>query len=281
MRTIQKQSRHDQVFFFGIQTLSVFWILLFLALMVVLIQQSLPLFEGLGFRTLLGEEWNPAKKIFGLQAPLYGTLITSFGSVVIAAPLSIAFALMVNQITKSWLAFLMTFVVDMLAAIPSVVYGLWGVYVLIPWVREVIEIPLLNRGWVEGPAYGPGLLSSSLILALMIMPTMTSVIREIFKSVPALQKESALALGATRWEMMKIAILAPSKNGIMGGVMLGFARAFGETMAVTMLIGNRNEIQTSLLGIGQTLSSLLANEYSEASDPVHLGALAAVSLVLL
>ena len=172
----------------------------------------------------------------------------------------------------------------MLAAIPSVVYSLWGIFVLAPWLRTQVE-PRLTSGlgflpFFQGPAYGIGMLAAGIILAIMITPTISSVAREIFKTIPRSQREAVLALGATRWEMMRLAVLSASRSGIWGGVILGLGRALGETMAVTMVIGNRAEISASLLAPGQTMASVIANEYGEASSALHSAALVEIGLTL-
>jgi phosphate transport system permease protein len=183
---------------------------------------------------------------------------------------------------------LVSFLIEMLAAIPSVVYGLWGLFVLVPLVRESLEpwlathtesIPFLSP-FFSGPRYGVGMLSASLVLSVMILPTIASVCREIFRAVPDHQREAALALGATRWESIRLSVLHPSLPGIVGAVVLGLGRAIGETMAVTMVIGNRAQIVASILAPGQTMASVIANEYAEASGSLHLAALAEVGLVL-
>jgi phosphate transport system permease protein len=176
------------------------------------------------------------------------------------------------------------FLVQMLAAIPSVVYGLWGVFVLAPWLRVSIE-PFLSKHlgflpFFQGAPYGVGMLAAGIILAIMITPTVSSISREVFSAIPRSQREAALALGATRWEMMRIAVLRSSKAGVIGAIMLGLGRALGETMAVTMVIGNRASISASLFAPSQTMASVLANEYAEATSDIHLSALAAIGFSL-
>ena len=221
---------------------------------------------------------------FGALPVVYGTLVSSFLAVLLAAPISIGVALFLTELAPSWLARPVGFLVEMLAAIPSVVYGLWGIFVLAPLLRTTVQ-PALAKSLghfplFEGPPLGVGMMAAGVILAIMIIPTIATLSREVFLAIPAIQRENALALGATRWEMMQIAVLKTARSGILGAIILGLGRALGETMAVTMLIGNRAEISASLLAPGQTMSSLLANEYAEASGELHLSALLEVGLLL-
>jgi len=222
--------------------------------------------EGLGFIT--GSVWDPVAENFGVLPVIYGTLMTSLLALLIAAPTAIAVAIGLNEILPRKLGSMLGILIELLAAIPSVVYGLWGVFVLVPWVRTHVG------------GYGIGLFTASLILSLMILPGITSICREVFSSVPKSQREAALALGCTRWEMIKVAIIHSSWSGIFGAIILGLGRALGETMAVTMLIGNRAEITASLLSPAQTMASVIANEYAEAVSAMHSSALMGVGFVL-
>jgi phosphate transport system permease protein len=248
---------------------------------------------GLSQKTLLEQgarffwtsEWNPVTEIYGALPFIAGTLITSGIALLIAAPISIGVALFLTEVLPESIAKPIGFMVEMLAAIPSIVYGLWGIFVLGPLVRNPIqpffEKHFPNIEFLQGFPLGVGVFTASIVLAIMILPTIASISREIFKSVPDIYREGALALGATRSEMMVLAVLKTSKSGIMGAIILGLARAFGETMAVTMVIGNRNEVPLSLFEPAQTMASLIANEYAEAQDPAHISALATVGLTLL
>ncbi|MFM8269036.1 MAG: phosphate ABC transporter permease subunit PstC [Pseudomonadota bacterium] len=223
---------------------------------------------------ILSSDWDPVQDIYGALPVIYGTLVSSLLSLCIAFPLSVGIALFLNEIAPSGLARVIGFLVEMLAAIPSVIYGLWGIFVLVPWVRLHVQ-PLFS-----GPAYGVGMFSAALILSLMILPTISSLAREVFAAIPRTQRESALALGATRWEMMKLAVLKSSRGGLFAAMMLGLGRALGETMAVTMVIGNRAQIVRSLFAPAQTMASVIANEYAEATSDIHLSSLALVGLLL-
>jgi phosphate transport system permease protein len=240
---------------------------------------------GVGFVT--SSAWDPVNGRFGAAPALYGTIVSSAIALLIATPLALGSAIFLSEFAPRWLRQPVAFTVDLLAAIPSVIYGLWGIFVLVPIVRDYVTPFLkdtLHLGATplfSGPNYGPSMLSAGLILSIMVLPYISAVTREVLMAVPRSQREAALALGATRWEMIRDAVLPYARSGIVGGVMLGLGRALGETMAVTMLIGNRHEISTSLLAPGYTMASLIANEFSEATGDLHLSALMAVGFVLL
>jgi len=240
---------------------------------------------GLGFLT--SSEWDPVQGRFGAAAAIFGTLLTSLIALIIATPLAVGVAVFLSEYAPRSLRQPVAFFVDLLAAIPSVVYGLWGIFFLIPLLRQHV-IPFvrdtLHLGALplfSGPSYGNSVFAAGLILAIMVLPYISSVSREVLLAVPRSQREAALALGATRWETIQKAVLPYAKSGIIGGIILGLGRALGETMAVTMLIGNTHDISASLFAPGYTMASLIANEFSEASDDLHLSALMAVGFVLL
>ena len=246
-----------------------------------------PALRQFGFGFLTSSEWDPVKGQFGAAPAIFGTIVTSIIALVIATPLAIGVAIFLSEYAPRRLRQPVAFFVDLLAAIPSVVYGLWGIFVLLPLLREHV-MPFLRdtlhlgaTPLFRGPVYGPSMLAAGLILAVMVLPFIASVSREVLLAVPRSQREAALALGATRWEMIQKAVVPFARTGIIGGVILGLGRALGETMAVTMLIGNRPEISASLFAPGYTMASLIANEFSEASNDLHLSALMAVGLVLL
>lgn len=246
---------------------------------------SLPALKALGVEFFFINDWNPVTDEFGAAAFAYGTVVSSLLALFIATPVSVCTALFITEIAPKQVARVIGFLVEMLAAIPSVVYGLWGVFVLAPWLRTSVE-PVLGRylGWIplfQGPPYGVGMLAAGVILAIMITPTITTVSREVFRTTPRANREAALALGATKSEMIRLAVLRGSVSGIFGAVFLGLGRALGETMAVTMVIGNRADISLSLFAPSQTMASLIANEYAEATSDMHLSALAAVGFGLL
>jgi phosphate transport system permease protein len=245
-----------------------------------------PALRQFGFGFLTSSAWDPVAGQFGAAPAIAGTLITSFLALVIATPLALGGAIFISEFSPAWLRQPLSFFVDLLAAVPSVVYGLWGIFFLVPMLRERL-MPFLRdtlhlgaTPFFTGPAYGPSVLAAGLILAIMVLPYIAAVSREVLMAVPRSQREAALALGATRWETITGAILPYARSGIVGGVILGLGRALGETMAVTMVIGNRHELSASLFAPGYTMASLIANEFSEATSDLHLSALMAVGFVL-
>ena len=245
-----------------------------------------PTFRQFGVDFLTSSAWDPVAGEFGAAPAIYGTLLSSFLALLIAVPLALGVSIFLSELSPRWMRLAIGFLVDLLAAIPSVVYGLWGIFVLLPILRDPV-IPFLRDSLglgatplFSGPAYGPSILAAGLILAIMVLPYIASVSREVLLAVPRSQREAALALGATKWEMVRGAVLPYAKSGIIGGIILGLGRALGETMAVTMLIGNRHEISASLLAPSYTMASLIANEFSEASSDAHLSALMAVGFTL-
>lgn len=245
-----------------------------------------PALREFGFNFLTSSAWDPVRGRFGAAPAIFGTLATSAIALILATPLAIGVAIFVSEFAPSWLRHPLAFLVDLLAAIPSVVYGLWGILVLIPAIRTYLmpfvrdTLGLGSLPFFSGPAYGPSILAAGLILSIMVLPYISSISREVLLAVPRSQREAALALGATRWEMIWGAVLPFARSGIIGGVILGLARALGETMAVTMLIGNSQTISSSLFAPGSTMASLIANGFIEASGDLHLSALMAVGLTL-
>jgi phosphate transport system permease protein len=218
---------------------------------------------------------------------IYGTVVSSILALILAAPLALGVAIFLSEFCPPWLRRPLAFFVDLLAAIPSVVYGLWGIFFLLPLLREKVmpflatTLGLGNTPFFSGPAYGNSMLAAAVILAIMILPYISAVAREVLMAVPRSQREAALAMGATKWEMIRDAVIPYARTGILGGVILGLGRALGETMAVTMLIGNRHEISASLFAPGYTLASVIANEFAEATTVLHTAALMACGAVLL
>jgi len=277
--------RADRVFFGVIRSLSALIVLALVSMGLFLFDASELAIKKNGFVSfILSSEWDPVQDAYGALPVIFGTVVSSLLSLLIAFPLSVGIALFLNEIAPAKMARVIGFLVEMLAAIPSVIYGLWGIFVLVPWLRVHFQPFLISKlGFLplfQGPAYGVGMFSAGLILSLMILPTISSIAREVFAAIPRIQRESALALGATRWEMIKLAILKSSKGGLFGAMMLGLGRALGETMAVTMVIGNRAQIVSSLFAPAQTMASVIANEYAEATSDIHLSSLALVGLLL-
>jgi phosphate transport system permease protein len=237
---------------------------------------------GIGF--FYGHDWDPVNGSFGAMPFIYGTLVSSFLALLLAVPLSLGVAVYITEMCPQRLRAIISFLVELLAAIPSVIYGLWGIFVLAPLLREYVE-PFLARtlGWTgffSGPMYGLGMLAAGIIMAIMVVPIIASITREVLTAVPQNQREAVLALGATRWEMIRMGVLRNARIGIVGGIILGLGRALGETMAVTMVIGNRPEVAKSLFAPGYTMASVIANEFSEATGDLYLSALVEIGLAL-
>jgi phosphate transport system permease protein len=241
--------------------------------------------QKFGWHFLVSSDWDPVNEIFGALPFIFGTLVSSAIALLIAVPISIATAVYLTELAPFWLRQPLIMFIELLAAVPSVILGLWGIFVMVPWLRDHLFPWLQNTlgflPFFKGPIYGVSMLAGGIIVAIMIIPIITSVSREILRSVPGLQREAAYALGATRWEVTRIAVLSYAKKGLFGAVILGLGRALGETMAVTMVIGNRPEIAKSLFAPGYTLASVIANEFTEATTDTHLSALFELGLVLL
>jgi len=244
--------------------------------------QSLPTIREFGLNFWRTEDWNPVTEEFGAFPFIWGTLYSSIVAILISAPISVGVAVFISELCPNWLKQPLVFLTELLATIPSIVYGLWGIFVLVPAVRAVQmwtpewmrAIPLFS-----GPRNGVSMLTASLILTIMVIPFTSSVAREVLKAVPVAQRETAYALGATRWEVTKIA-LHYARVGIVGAIMLGFGRAFGETMAVTMVIGNNPTVSLSLYAPQYTMAAVIANEFTEAASDLHISALIEIGLVL-
>jgi phosphate transport system permease protein len=245
-------------------------------------RQSMLTIEKFGFGFWLGDVWDPVSGEFGARPFIWGTLYSSVLALMLAAPIALGIAIFLSELCPARLRTPLTFLTELLAAIPSIVYGLWGVFVLVPVVRSVEQsFPAALRGTplFSGPAVGVGMLAAVLILAIMVIPFASSVAREVLKAVPSSQREAAYALGATRWEAIRAALFY-ARTGIIGSLILGFGRALGETMAVTMVIGNNPQITASLFKPQYTMSAVLANEFAEAADDIYLSALIEIGLVL-
>jgi len=240
--------------------------------------------HAFGFKFFVGSDWDPVSEKFGALPFVYGTLVSSLLALIIAVPLSIGVAVFTTEMCPKVFRGPLSFFVELLAAIPSVIYGLWAYFVLVPLLSGYVQ-PFLAKtlGWTglfEGPPYGIGMLAAGIILSIMIIPIICSITREVLTVVPQHQREGVLALGATRWEMIRVGVLRNARAGIVGGIILGLGRALGETIAVTMVIGNRPEIAKSLFAPGYTMASVLANEFSEATGDVYLSALVEIGLAL-
>ncbi len=261
---------------------SIFAIVIFIA--TILVVRSKMTIVKFGLKFFMGTNWDPVSGDFGAMPFIFGTLATSLLALVLAVPLALGVAIFLTELCPKRLRGPISFLTELLAAIPSVVYGLWAVFVLVPIVRDQLG-PFLVKclGWTGffgGSNFGVGLLTASIILSIMILPIISSITRDIMTAVPNHQREAVLALGATRWEMIRTGVLRNARIGIVGAVILGLGRALGETMAVAMTIGNHPVISKSLFAPGNTLASVIANEFSEASDDLYLSALIEIGLAL-
>lgn len=260
-------------------------LVLIAALAVVLVRSSAPSLREFGVRFLARTDWDPVSDQYGALAFIYGTAVSSTLALLIAVPLSLGVALCLSELAPPRLSRLLGFMVELLAAIPSVVYGLWAIFVLGPWLRDHVEPVLAGRlGFLplfKGPRVSVGMLSAGVVLAVMVLPYISAVCTDVFRAVPRGQREAALALGATHWETIRIAVLPWGLSGVVGAIILGLGRALGETIAVAMVIGNSPEISWSLFRPAATLASVIANEFAEATSTLYQSSLIELGLVLL
>jgi len=278
----KSRSRSDFLFRIGTGTFGVLLVVLVCAIGVVLARQSVLSVQKFGMNFWRTEIWDPVAGEFGALPFIWGTLYSSVLALLIATPIALGIAVFISELCPAVLRQPLVFITELLAAIPSIVYGLWGIFVLVPAVRAVeTSLPDAMRllPLFSGPPLGLGMLSAALILAIMVIPFISSISREVLKSVPAAQREGAYALGATRFEAIRAALFY-ARTGIVGAVMLGFGRALGETMAVTMVIGNNPKVSVSLFAPQYTMAAVIANEFAEAADDLYLSALVEIGLVL-
>jgi phosphate transport system permease protein len=273
----------DKIFRIALTVCAALILVIVVSMLVVMTQNSWLSIKEFGFGFLVGQVWDPIKGEFGALPFIYGTVVSSVLAVLIATPLSLGVAIFLVEQAPRSIARPLAMLVELLAAIPSVVYGLWAIFVLAPFLREYVQPSLQSSlGWLpffKGTPTGIGMFTGGIILAIMITPIITAVVRDILEAVPVNQREAALALGATRWETTKI-VLANASSGIAGAVILGLGRAIGETMAVTMIIGNRPQISASLFDPAYTIASVIANEFTEATGDLYLSALIEMCLIL-
>jgi phosphate transport system permease protein len=263
-------------------------LLLLGAVIVSLIIGSLPAWRAFGFSFLIEERWNPVTEKFGALAPIYGTVITSFLAMLIAVPVGLLISVFLTELCPLWLRRPIGIAIELLAGIPSIIYGIWGLFVFAPFLQQTLQPFLISVvGYVPGlssvfagPPYGIGILTAGLILAIMVLPFITSISREVFEAVPPVLKEAAYGVGCTTWEVVRYVVLPYTRVGVIGGVMLGLGRALGETMAVTFVIGNAHRISASILAPGTTISATIANEFTEAVGDLYTSALIALGLIL-
>jgi phosphate transport system permease protein len=275
----------DRVFTGILRVVAASFVGLVLALVVTLVLASVPAIRTFGWRFIVGTNWDPVAESFGALPFIYGTVLSSLLAMALAVPLGIGAAIYLAELAPLSIRPPLGFLIELLAAVPSVVYGLWGIFVLAPlmrvWVQPALGAALGFLPLFQGAPYGVGMLTAGIILAIMTVPLITTVGREVLLAVPNHQREAALALGATGWETTRMAVLNYARSGLIGAVLLGLGRALGETMAVTMVIGNRPEISASLFAPGYTMASVLANEFTEATSDVYLAALVEIGLLLL
>ena len=283
-KALRTVSRGDVVYRAVLTGLALLLPLLLLTLAVELVTNAWPAIRRFGFGFFATSVWDPVAGRFGALPLIFGTLYSSLVAMVIAVPLALGVAIFLAEFAPRWMRRPVATLVELLAAIPSVIYGLWGIFVLLPLLRDTlwpVVRPALD--WLpifRGTFYGPSVLAGGIILAVMVLPYVAAVSREVLLAVPAAQREAALALGATRWEAVWTVVLPYGRTGIIGAVILGLGRALGETMAVTMVIGNRHEVSASLVEPGYTIAAAIANEFAEAVSSLHLSALFYAGLVL-
>ncbi len=289
LRAVPRRSVGDAVFAGLARASGILVLVLLGAIIVTLFLGGLPAFRQFGAAFLANADWDPVQDVYGGAVPIYGTVVTSIIALVIAMPLAFGIAFFLTELAPQWVRRPVGTAVELLAAVPSIIYGMWGFFVIVPVMAEYVqpwaidtlgELPLV--GWLfGGPAYGTGIFTASLILAIMIIPFIAATMRDVFQTVPPVFKESAYGVGCTTWEVMRFIVLPYTRVSVVGGVMLGLGRALGETMAVTFVIGNTNRISHSLFGPGNTIASLVALEFGEATGgSLKLASLLALGFIL-
>lgn len=286
--TLKRQHLTDKLFR-GTTRLFAFLVFAILAAIILsLVSGAWPAIEAFGFKFLFSAEWNPVTDEFGALVPIFGTLATSAIALLIGVPVSFGIALFLTELSPLWLRRPLGIAVELLAGIPSIIYGMWGLFVLAPTLQDNIQPWLIEHAgqWplvgflFQGPPMGIGVLTAGIILGIMVIPFIASVMRDVFEIVPPMLKESAYGLGATTWEVVRHVVLPYTKIGVVGGIMLGLGRALGETMAITFVIGNAHQFSTSLMMPGNSIASALANEFTEATSDLHVASLIELGLIL-
>lgn len=287
-RQLKRHQRLDAFFRFLTFTAALGILLLLGAVLVTLFIGSLPAIRAFGWSFFTTAQWDPVASKFGALVPIYGTVVTSFLALAIAVPISFGIALFLTELSPRFLKTPLGIAIELLAAVPSVIYGMWGLFVFAPFLASTVEpwinahmgtLPVVGR-FFSGPNMGIGILPASLILAIMVIPFISAIMRDVFNLVPPMLKESAYGLGATTWEVVWNIVLPESRLGVIAGIILGLGRALGETMAVTFVIGNSHELSASLLAPGSTISSTLANEFTEAVGELYTASLIELGLIL-
>jgi phosphate transport system permease protein len=287
-KTLDRLRLDDAVFRQLTRAAAVGVLLLLSGVIISLIQGSLGALGAFGFSFLIDERWNPVTAKFGALAPIYGTLVTSFIAMLIAVPVGLFISMFLTELCPMWLRRPIGIAIELLAGIPSIIYGIWGLFVFAPLLQQTLQpflitlfgpLPILSSLFA-GPPYGIGVLTAGLILAIMVLPFITSISRDVFEAVPPVLKEAAYGIGCTTWEVVRRVVLPYARVGVIGGVMLGLGRALGETMAVTFVIGNAHRVSASLLAPGTTISATIANEFTEAVGDLYTSSLIALGLIL-
>jgi phosphate transport system permease protein len=287
-RALDRLRLGDTIFRQLTRNAAILVLLLLSGVIISLIDGSIPAFRTFGFGFLTSERWNPVTDNFGALPAIYGTIVTSLIAMLIAVPIGLMIAFFLTELCPPWLRRPIGIAIELLAGIPSIIYGIWGLFIFAPFLQATLEPFLINTlGNVPGiaplfagPPYGIGMLTSGLILAIMVLPFVTSITRDVFEAVPGVLKEAAYGLGCTTWEVVRNVTLPYARVGVIGGVMLSLGRALGETMAVTFVIGNAHRISASILAPGTTISATIANEFTEAVGDLYTSALISLGLIL-
>jgi phosphate transport system permease protein len=295
---VLKQLRRDDLIFYTLTRFAALTVLVLLGgVILALVKGAYPALSTFGLDFLIGEKWNPVTEKFGALAPIYGTVVSSFIAMLIAVPIGLLIAVFLTEICPLWLRRPIGIAIELLAGIPSIIYGIWGLFVFAPVMRDAFALPIrflpgepslislfgnvpILSTLFAGPPYGIGMLTAGLILAIMVLPFITSISRDVFEAVPPVLKEAAFGVGSTTWEVFRYVVLPYTRVGVIGGIMLGLGRALGETMAVTFVIGNSHRIASSLLAPGTTISASIANEFTEAYGALYQSSLIALGLIL-
>jgi phosphate transport system permease protein len=284
----RRQRIQDQAFYLATLGFALLVLLLLGGVIFALVEGSIPALSKMGFTFFVSEVWNPVTEEFGALAPIYGTLLTSALAMLFGVPVSFGIAIFITELCPAWLKRPLGIAIELLAGIPSIIYGIWGLFVFAPFLQRTVQpflihtignVPLIGKLFA-GPPYGIGILTAGIILGIMVLPFITSITRDVFETVPPMLKESAYGLGATTWEVVWQVVLPYTRVGVIGGVMLGLGRALGETMAVTFVIGNAHRISASILAPGTTISATIANEFTEAVGDIYTSSLIALGLIL-
>ncbi len=287
-RKLKQLGRGDAVFRTITKASAIGVLIVLGAIFASLVMGAAQAFQTFGLNFFVTESWNPVTENFGARAPVVGTLVTSFIAMLIAVPVGLGAAIFLTELCPRILRRPIGIAIELLAGVPSIIYGIWGLFIFAPFMQEHVQpalisafgdVPVLSSLFA-GPPYGIGVLTASLILAIMVLPFITAVSRDVFETVPVLLKESAFGIGCTKWEVIRSVIMPYTSVGLLGGVMLGLGRALGETMAVTFVIGNAHRLSASLLAPGTTISATIANEFTEATGDLYTSALIALGLIL-